>query len=84
MTGRNMAFRIAKLENAKYAKPRRQYVYHVSDPPTVDEQEAIDSAIGPIISRRIFARLLRNGWPSTLLRRRCNDRTHARVARCQA
>lgn len=49
MTGRNLAFRIAKLEDAKGAKPRRQYVYHVSDPPTADEQEEIDSATGPII-----------------------------------
>lgn len=49
MTGRNIALRIAKLEDAKGAKRRRQYVYHVSDPPTAEEQEAIDSATGPII-----------------------------------
>lgn len=49
MIVRNLASRIAKLEDAKGAKPRRQYVYHVSDPPTAQEQEAIDSATGPII-----------------------------------
>lgn len=49
MTGRNLSFRLAKLEEARVPKVRRQYVYHVSDPPTSDEQAAIDSATGPII-----------------------------------
>ncbi len=49
MTGRTLSSRIARLEDARAPKVRRQYVYHLSDPPTAAEQEAIDGAVGPII-----------------------------------
>lgn len=45
---RNFASRIVKLE--QFRRPaERQYVYHVSDPRTADENEAIAKAVGPII-----------------------------------
>ena len=44
---RSFAGRIAKLEH--FRKPARKYVFHVSDPPTPEEEEAIASATGPIV-----------------------------------
>ena len=44
---RNLQGRVAKLE--QYRKPHRQYVFHVSDPPTMEEEAAIANAFGPIV-----------------------------------
>lgn len=44
---RSIEGRISKLE--QFRKPARKYVFHVSDPPTVGEEEAIRSAVGPIV-----------------------------------
>jgi hypothetical protein len=49
MTGRNIASRITRLEDARGQKIRRQYVYHVSNPATPEENAAIASATGPIV-----------------------------------
>jgi hypothetical protein len=44
---RNLESRIAKLE--QFSKPPRRYVFHVSDPPTKEEDAAIAGASGPIV-----------------------------------
>ena len=49
MTGRNLAFRLAKLEDARLIKPRPQWLYHVSSPPTAEELAAINAATHPHI-----------------------------------
>ena len=44
---RSMKGRLAKLE--KYRKPSWPYVFYVSNPRTMAEEEAIANATGPII-----------------------------------
>ena len=44
---RGIEGRISKLE--QFSKPEHKYVFHVSDPPTLEEEEAIANAAGPIV-----------------------------------
>ena len=44
---RSIDGRISKLE--QFSKPEHKYVFHVSDPPTLEEEEAIANAAGPIV-----------------------------------
>ena len=44
---RSIEGRISKLE--QFSKPEHKYVFHVSDPPTLEEEEAIANAAGPIV-----------------------------------
>ena len=45
---RSIEGRISKLEQFR-SKPEHKYVFHLSDPPTLEEEEAIANAAGPIV-----------------------------------
>jgi hypothetical protein len=44
---RSIEGRISKLE--QFSKPEHKCVFHLSDPPTLEEEEAIANAAGPIV-----------------------------------